>query len=153
MNFNNLDDIEAYITRQINNGLKNEVARVVKDTMADEIQTTVYGVYSPIMYERRYGNGGLSDERNMRDELVSDGVLAVSNETPLNDRYGSSYSRKSLSEIVISGEGYMYHSQYGNNGYEQPRDFIDATIRSLQSTGAHVEALKNALRKAGIDAR
>ena len=83
-------------------------------------------------------------EENMNAVLVKDGVIAVSNDTPFK---GENDSGKSLTEVVVTGQGYTYDYPYT---YNQPRDFIEATREDLIKTQAHVKALTDGLRKSGI---
>lgn len=143
--FSSLKEMEKYIQDEINKSLKNDVAPVVKEVMSAEVQNTVYSVYEPKMYKRRYNNGGLMSENNMNDTLIKDGVIAVSNDTPFN---GKNYSGKTLTEVVVTGEGYTYDYPYE---YNQPRDFIEATRKDLIQTQAHTKALVNGLKKSGVE--
>jgi hypothetical protein len=147
----NLRDLAKYIQNKIDSVLLDEVAEKVKDIQTEAIQQTVYDAYPrPVMYERRRNYWGLMDKRNMPAVLEGSGVLSVSNETPLNDVYGVNPSGKSLTEIVVSGEGYMFH----NGGeYEQPRDFIEATREKLSESGALAEALQKGLNRRGIETK
>ena len=142
--FSSLKEMEKYIQDKINQSLKDDVAPVVKEIMSAEVQNTVYSVYEPKRYERRYDNGGLMSENNMKAIPIKDGVIAISNETPFN---GKNYSGKSLTEVVVTGEGYTYDYPYE---YNQPRDFIEATREDLIQTQAHTKALINGLKKSGI---
>ena len=142
--FSSLKEMEKYIQDEINKSLKNDVAPVVKEVMSAEVQNTVYSVYEPKRYERRYDNYGLGDTRNMEFPKVENGKLEVSNNTPFK---GKNYSGKSLTEVVVTGEGYTYDYPYE---YNQPRDFIEATREDLIQTQAHTKALVNGLKKSGI---
>ena len=149
--YSSYEALFAALQQSINETMIDEVATAAKDTMQAEIQNTVYSVYEPKVYQRRYDNGGLIDAANMKSELIADGTVAITNETPINDAYGGSDS-PSLAEQIITGQGYTYQG-YGAGAYLQPRDFISATEDDLNSTGAHVEALKVGLTKRGFEVK
>ena len=115
----------------------------IQTEQISQIQEKVYGVYNPEVYERRYGNGGLMDEENIKGE-VKKGDLTVENKTPPNPeaRDGATVD-KNLIEVIETGIGY----DYDNPG---ARPFIDATIQALRASGAIVNALKIGLEKQGI---
>lgn len=141
--FNNLKELQSFLKSKINKSLIENVSPVVKETMHDSVDSIVYLEYSPVVYERRMDKGGLSDISIMDDELISDGVLSVSNGQP-----------DSLVETVITGEGYTYHPWNGTRGaYEKPRDFISNTVETLKKTKRHVNALRDGLKKQGINVK
>ena len=149
--YSSYEALFAALQQSINETMVDEVATVAKETMQAEIQDVVYGVYTPKVYERRYDNGGLIDEENYHSELVADGTVAITNDTPINSAYGGDDST-SLTEQIITGQGYTYQG-YGSGAYLQPRDFIAATEDDLIQTGAHVEALKVGLSKRGFEVK
>lgn len=147
MEFDNLSDLFKTIEKDIKAITRNEVSEIIKDTMVAEIQNTVYAPYVPTYYYRRYTNGGLSDKHNMKTRLIRDGIEVV-NHTPLHTAYGRNPVSKTLAEIIVSGEGYMFH----NGGeYENKRDFISATWQDL-SSGIAIDTVKQALKKRGYHA-
>ena len=148
--YSSLTELFASLQQSINETMVDEVATVAKETMQAEVQNTVYSVYNPKMYERRYDQGGLIDEENYHAELVADGTVAITNDTPINEVYGGDDSM-SLTEQIIEGKGYNYGN--GSEPYAQPRDFISATEEDLIKTGAHVEALKVGLSKRGFEVK
>ena len=149
--YSSYEALFAALQQSINETMVDEVATSAKETMQAEIQDVVYGVYTPKVYERRYDNGGLIDEENYHSELVADGTVAITNDTPINDVYGGT-EPPSLAEQIITGQGYNYQG-YGSGAYLQPRDFISATEEALIQTGAHVEALKTGLTKRGFEVK
>jgi hypothetical protein len=81
----------------------------------------------------------------MNAVMVGDMELQVSNDAPLNKRYGTWEGKPSLAQIVIEGGPYDW---YGG-AWEDERDFISATADKLDKSKRHVKALKNGLRKSG----
>ena len=141
--FNNLKELQSFLKSKINKSLIENVSPVVIETMNDSVDSIVYSEYSPVMYERRMDKGGLSDISIMDGELISDGVLSVSNGQPDN-----------LVETVITGDGYIFHPWNGKRGaYEKPRDFISNTVETLKKTKRHVNALREGLKKQGINVK
>ena len=114
----------------------NEVADTVKDNMAEAVHTSVYDAYSPQYYNRRMNNGGLSDTQNMEVTEIQNGI-SVHNATPL-DNGRNDYS---LDEIIVYG--------LGNQPFE--RDFYAETAERFQENQEHTEALKQGLKKRGIE--
>ena len=67
----------AYLQKEINHILENEVAQTVKEVEQENIVQTIYS-YPSHFYERRgIGGGGLGSIPNMRSELI--GELATFN--------------------------------------------------------------------------
>ena len=151
MQYSSYESLFADLQKQINASLVEDVVPVVKETMQAEVQNTVYSVYEPSVYQRRLYNGGLMDEKNYHSELIADGTVAITNDTPINDAYGGSNSM-SLTEQVITGQGYDYQGS-GTGAYLQPRDFISATEEDLVASGLHVTALKAGLAKRGFEVK
>lgn len=148
--YTSLEALFKDLQKKINESLVDDVAPVVKSAMSDEVQNTVYSVYQPKIYERRFNDGGLLDEENYHTELVADGTVAITNDTPINDIYGGDDSM-SLTEQVIEGKGYGYGN--GTEPYAQPRDFMEATREDLRQTNAHISAMINGLRKRGFEVK
>ena len=140
----NIKALEAYLQKYINDALQDEVTADVKAYMSDVVQVVVYDAYKPREYIRRENNGGLSDQDNITGEIVSDGRLEISNDTPFN---GDNPYKDTLTEVIVTGEGYNYDSGIG------ARDFIQDTKDVLASTKAHVDALKNGMKKRGFDVK
>ena len=138
--------LKTKIQESINKALEGEVLEAIQDEQISQIQEKVYSVYNPEVYERRYGSGGLMDERNIKGE-VKRGVLTVENKTPPNPeaRDGATVD-KNLIEVIETGIGY----DYDNPG---ARPFIDATIQTLRASNAVVSALKKGLENQGIKVR
>lgn len=125
-----------HIEKQIQDTMVNEVADTVKDNMTEAVHTSVYDAYSPQYYNRRMNNGGLSDTHNMEVTEIKNGI-SVHNATPL-DNGRNDYN---LDEIIVYG--------LGNQPFE--RDFYAETAERLQENQEHMEALKQGLKKRGIE--
>lgn len=136
MTFKNLNSLCRHIEKQIQDTMVNEVADTVKDNMTEAVHTSVYDAYSPQYYNRRMNNGGLSDTHNMEVTEIQNGI-SVHNAAPL-DNGRNDYS---LDDIIVYG--------LGNQPFE--RDFYAETADKLQENQEHTEALKQGLKKRGIE--
>lgn len=136
MTFKNINDLFKHIEEQVQDTMVNEVADTVKDNMAEAIQTSVYDAYSPEYYKRRMNNGGLSDTHNMEVTEIPNGI-SVHNAASL-DNGRNDYN---LDEIIVYG--------LGNQPFE--RDFYAETAERFQENQEHTEALKQGLKKRGIE--
>lgn len=137
MTFKNLNSLCRHIEKQIQDTMANEVADTVKDNMAEAVHTSVYDAYSPQYYNRRMNNGGLSDTQNMEVTEIQNGI-SVHN-AALLDNGRNDYS---LDDIIVNR---------GVLGYPQGRDFYTETADKLQENQEHTEALKQGLKKRGIE--
>lgn len=138
MTFKNLDDLMKHIEKDVQDALKHEVAEEVKETMSQAVQTSVYDVYDPFVYTRRFNNGGLMSTSNMNSR-VDGNTLTVANETPL-DNGRTDYS---LTDIIVNGLGRQPFS----------RNFISQTEENLDITKNHVWAMKQGLNNRGYDVK
>ena len=102
MKFNTLNDLVNHIEADIQDTLVNEVAETVKEEMVIAVETSVYRVYDPVQYNRRYGNGGLGARENMHVEEIPNGIY-VRDIAPL-DNGRTDYA---LDDIVVNGLGRM----------------------------------------------
>lgn len=152
------------IQSAIDKTLENEVFEEVKETELRHIKTDVYEVYEPVVYERRCENGGMGDHDNIvildddGNNSVTNGNLSVVNVTLPNPyaRDGAT-TNKDLPELIEYGnEGYFdkypFSSGYDYPGipYSLPRPFTKNTIDELQTTKAHIVALKKGLSSKGF---
>lgn len=157
--FNSWSQIEAYLKKQIDSCLDKEVAQHVKEEQMTAISDVVYGAGIPSKYERRGGNpyggmgntlgtGSLGDPSEMH-HTVKNGELVVTNDAERNIDYkwaGYGYdTSKSLAENIVYGYGDK------DEWYNEPRDFISETIKSMKESGSHVEVMKEALEKRGLE--
>jgi len=138
--FNNMASLKSYLNTAVNSALKNEVGSIVKDVINDETGNTVYSVYNPKQYERRYDNRGLGDESLISvTPNTSDNSIIVRDEAHPNG-----ISDQYLDDMIVNG--------YGNQDeiWNSPRDFYSAAEDDLRQTGAHIKALAEGLNRQGI---
>ncbi|MGR7944285.1 MULTISPECIES: hypothetical protein [unclassified Paenibacillus] len=139
--FSDLKSMFTYLDQQAQSVLKQEVAKKTVEKMQQHIQSDVYDVYDPVLYERKGYNGGLIDEDSIEVGLVDDNTLYVENIRFDGDR--------EVAEIVESGQGYTYDFLY--NGV--PRPFTENTRQELQQTGVLNEVMRNGLSRRGLDVK
>ena len=140
MKFNNLNDLFNHIEADIQDTMVNEVAETVKEEMVIAVETSVYRVYDPVQYNRRYGNGGLGARENMHIEEIPNGIY-VRDIAPLdNGRTDTGYM---LDDIVVNGLGRMPFE----------RDMYSECKEQLEITGNHKEALKQGLKNRGYNVK
>lgn len=114
MKFNNLNDLFKKIENDIQDTMINEVAETAKDEMIDAVQTSVYSVYDPVEYTRRYLNGGLGAREKIKVDKIDNGIM-LKDIAPL-DNGRTDYA---LDDIIVNR---------GVLGYPQSRDFYSKTI-------------------------
>lgn len=145
-----LQKANAKLHPKVNDALAKEVFEAVKDEESSAIYETVYKVYTPKMYQRRFDRGGMADPENIKG-VVKDGKLHVVNVTQPNDVKPSYSINKNLPELIEYGDGYKgYHYDFGGGVYTIPRPFTKKTIEHLQENKTHVDALRSGLKRRGV---
>jgi hypothetical protein len=114
-----------------NNG--NVKATVIKEGR-NQVQKTVYDVYTPEVYSR---SGDLKEQWDY--ENTKDGI-AVFNYREDDD------TGKDIVDTVVTGKGYDYDFEYAG----KPRDFIGATVDELEKGSELTNALKKDLKSSGL---
>jgi hypothetical protein len=149
-----LSELKLEILKHVQQGLKENVAEVVKNEEVNQIREVVYNAYEPKQYERRETEGGLADKDNMESNIIGneDGCfLMVTNKTTGNPEYGS--EEVFTAPIVESGNdgGYGYYD-YGskNAAFMKPRPFQRMTLKELKTNKKHVDALEIYLKQVGF---
>lgn len=144
--FSNLQDAIKYAKQQTQDALNKEVANKIKEVEHEHVKTDVYDVYTPKKYARQRDNYGLSDVRNMNTKQYSEVGIEISNDTVHPDEF---FNDVYVADVVESGHGYEYDFEY--NGVKRP--FQENTVEELERTKEHVKALKEGLKKRGIDTK
>lgn len=129
-----LDALFKKLEKDIRSSLAAETAGAVKDEMRQAIQGTVYDAYAPRYYRRRMEQGGLIDSSNIQSSIDGD-TLTVRDTAPL-DNGRADYA---LDDLIVNGLGNMPF----------PRDFYGDTAEQLRQDGAHVQAMREGLKKRG----
>lgn len=127
--------------------IEEEIHSFVTEKMIGVINERVYDAYTPTLYERRRGRGGLTDPTNIEGSWLNDEVYEIMNTTQSQYSY---YPR--LDKIIITGYGYHWR---GSRIYQEApikRDFIAGTISVLKdSEGELAKEFADALRKKGFE--
>ena len=157
--FNSIADLEKYIKGAIKNSLKNEVFEKVRDVEQQHIDDDVYGAYpNPAMYKRRDVNGGLIADESIKRTMIGDDTLQVTNIAKPNP-IGYPQSQvttkgKNLASLIEGGDGasgvYDFPSD-DEDAYMNPRPFTQNTIEELATTGKHIKALQDGLKRNKIE--
>ncbi len=173
MRVNSLKELEQELMKRVNTALATDVSDVVADTMTDHIIEDVYNAYTPKAYVRRYhlsgndlgeddpfddtDNIGLLNPHNIVSAVDENGRLSVQNITLGSHYYFDNGVRKvsrnynkPIDKVIETGVGYDVHG-WKYDG--KPRPFIQNTHDDLKSGHQHTEALKQGLRKQGLEVK
>lgn len=156
-----IDRIMRTLEPKINDALTNEVFAAVRDEEISTIDQAVYKAYEPKRYRRRGGNGGLLDPYNIEivGERASNRRLEVINQTEPNPGGCPSpgvTTGKDLPTLIERGDGYrgnFYDFPHPGLAYMGPRPFTKKTIEHLRSNRAHVKAMRDGLKRRGVDVK
>lgn len=150
--FDDLGQLFAYLQKQVDNVLNDEVATTAKKVHRQVIKENVYD-WQPEIYERRGANGGLFDLNNFK-ALVQDGEAIFQNNTLFNERYGSA-NRGFLAALIDGGDGtggYYYDYPATKHNFKKPRRIFEPTAEKMNQNGLAADMLKFGLNRHGIDA-
>ena len=151
----NLKELEKELYKRINIALDTEVADTVKEVMTDHIIQDVYDAYEPTAYQRRYDDGGLLDPDNIIATLGNNGEMLVQNITLGSEYYyipsikrsfRSANADKFISPIIEYGIDYDVVDVF-------PRPFIQNTHDDLAQNHYHTQAMKQSLKKQGLEVK
>lgn len=139
-----LKQIAKKLQPKIQDALKYEVAETVTETLLSHVKQDVYDVYQPKSYERRYDDGGLADEGNIKS-TVKGNTLIVENTTMSNEDYLPKKKKPyKIAGSIEYGTGYDYYSP-------GERPFIESTREDLRQNKQHISAMGRGLKRQGID--
>lgn len=142
-----MKELQNALQDKIDYALLTGVSDTVSEVMTDHIIRDVYDVYNPLLYLRRYNQGGLLDKNNINSSIEED-TLIVENNTKGNPYLLSASKGKEIVEIIETGNGYDFENwEY----YGIPRPFIQNTRDDLKANKYHVKALKQGLKKQGLE--
>lgn len=153
----NMKDLEKYLQAKINKSLQTEVFEEVRDVEQKNIDQTVYDSYTPKVYERREILDGLIADKNIEGALVRDGVLKVKNVASPSPSLIGDNPQTPFPTWVEYGKSPMVHGIDKDNFYIDKserfpaRPFTRNTIDDLERNKQHVKAMKNGLKKQGLD--
>ena len=75
------------VEKAIPAALMDEVREVVEKDFLETAQSEVYGTYSPILYQRRFGAGGIYDVGLITARLEGNKTLVMKQTAPPNSNY------------------------------------------------------------------
>ena len=150
MNVKTLKALEREIEIRIKTALATDVAKAVSDVMVDHIVQDVYDAYEPFQYERRWDEGGLLDPDNIQSTLIGD-TLIIENMTVGNPYIGggmgiSKNDGQYIAGIIETGVGY-------DTKFNMKRPFIHNTKYDLFTHKYHVSAMKQGLKRLGLEVK
>ena len=151
-----LEKANKQIAKKIDKALDDEVAEAIKQEEVQTISQVVYGVYTPKIYRRRGDLGGMADIYNI-DHTVHDGKIEVVNNTEpnpggtMND--AAVTTGKYLDQLIEyghGGSGGFYDFPKRGAAFMKPRPFTAKTIEHLAQNKAHIDALRDGLKRRGL---
>ena len=151
MKVKSLKELRKVVEKAIDNSLENEVFEVVRGEEIKSIETDVFAVYTPEIYERR-AFGGIDDEENITHDTVKNGTIKIENITEFNPGYETENEGPELAVLIEYGHGGKdyYYDYPSSDEFCDPRPFINNTRKRLKKFGKHKEALKIGLKRNNI---
>lgn len=153
MEFRSLKALKKHLNDSIKSSIQNVAPIAVKNLMMKHILRDVYMVYKPKIYQRRYMNEGLLDEKNVNIRNRKGNVVEIYNVTKRNLNYSNQY----LAPVIEYGHKGAMSKGYRGYSFPNPRyayyyarPFIGNTRRDLMADKAHVKAFRQGLKTFGI---
>lgn len=149
--YKDLSSMFDAIKKDIDTVLNNEVYEAVKELEILNIRHTVYDVYKPKTYKRRYTNEGMLQENNIIGE-VKNGKLSIINATKSKEGDYDylpqilEYGYRKFATLYPSVDHPFLSKQYDKK-YAQPRPFTQNTHDDLVRTKIHYTAFKQGMSK------
>ena len=72
------------LKKAMSESLSEDVRQSVEKDFQEVAQSEIYGSYSPILYERRWGAGGIYDISNIQTRVIGSKMLIMENIAPAN---------------------------------------------------------------------
>ena len=151
MKVKSLKELRKAVEKAIDNSLENEVFEVVRSEEIKSIETDVFAVYTPEIYERR-AFGGFNEEENITHDTVKNGTIKIENITEFNQEYKTANEGPELAVLIEYGHGNKdyYYDYPSSDDFCAPRPFISNTRKRLKKSGKHKETLKIGLKRNNI---
>lgn len=131
----------AKLNTAIDRAMESYVASAAVLKIADAVQSEVYDAYDPVMYQRRMGNGGLSD---ISPENIVSEYDAGTKTLILRDMNRDDVTGRLVAPVVESGMGYQFKVDVG------PRPFHKVAEENMIADGDFEEALEFGLKSQGF---
>lgn len=139
------EDINAFLARldaAIGQTMETSVADAARNYIADAVESEVYAVYTPVVYERRgKEHGGLAD--TSPDNMVAT-YNTVTRTLEIRDMSRDNISSRLVAPIVESGAGYTYDPGTG------PRPFHRVAEQNFKASGEFEKTLTRGLKAKGF---
>lgn len=151
MKVKSLKELRKIVEKAIDDSLENEVFEATRSEEIKSIETDVFEVYTPAMYERRDADG-IDNEKNMVHDEVKNGTIKIENITEFNPGYKTANLGAGLPVLIEYGHGgkHYYYDYPSSDEFCDPRPFINNTRKRLKKFGKHKEALKIGLKRNNI---
>lgn len=143
--YDDVDELVSDMKSDIQDILKHEVLDEVKDMEMENVMADVYS-YSPAIYSRRGGSGGIGDPGNIVGK-VNGLQLEAENMTAFNSGYNTQNRGVGLADLINDGNGAYRYDYYGS--FTAARPFITHTQNEIDSTERIDNVLFNALKGKG----
>jgi hypothetical protein len=145
----NWASLENQLKLKVSDTLRTNVFEEVKKVEQEHIQSDVYDVYSPFVYERRgYSGGIIADENIILTEIDNFNIEVVNITDPNPYARDGATIDKFLPELIEYGNG-------NDNYYDYPapdaRPYIANTKEDLAQNKQHIKAMCYGLKQRGID--
>lgn len=151
MKFKDIESALAYASSQIDATLLDNVQKAAKKAEIKNINSIVYGSYSPVMYGRRGAGGGLGSEDNIQGSISGKNTLSIINKTPSSPSVVNGSVSDNLAQWVVSGvvKDIFHYGRRFDYPWTGARDFITPTIADL-SGGIVEQRMRTGLRSRGL---
>lgn len=150
--FNNLASLSKYLQKQIGEVLKNEVAEDTSDKLKKRYQDEVYSYdYNASGRSRRMS---LVDDKNIEKQTVGDNTISIrSTAKPDESVFGTTITNEEglLAQWIEDGDIPNVFDDKTDYPWTKPRPVIQNTREEIERSGSHVGAMKNGLKRRGID--
>ena len=136
--------LKAEILIVTKDAMDKEVSTAIKEQISKSVEDVVYSAGEPAVYQRRnLINGSLGDPSVM-NHTIEGNTLVVTDDAD----YNSSYD-------IAGGKPLAYNIEKGygdkDEWWKESRPFMKDAISKLVANKRHVIAMKNGLRRSGLD--
>lgn len=153
--FNNLDALLKHLQAKVAETLQDEVANDVSDKMKEHYMNEVYDYdYNEEFRTRRMS---LVDDANIDKTLVGATTLSVSNTAKPDDSvfgtpiYGDPDGL--LAQWIEDGNITNVFNNHSGYPWTKPRPVIHTTAEEIRQKKSHIKAMKQGLKKRGVDVK
>lgn len=133
-----IKELEVLLNKKINSALRNEVEKVARKTLKENVVTEVYDAYNS-QYQR---TGELLQDRNIESKMEDENTLSIH-----STRHEGS---RDIAEVIEYGKG--YNPAYLDEVIEE-RPFHAETAKELEEKGLAKKALADGLKRQGLDVK